>query len=389
MTSKQRMLLSMQNKKPDKVPVSPIISVMIPIKFKGGPFWQFFLDRNLKPYAYYGYHSPLVRKAYLELVKHFGMDGCDFGYIDLRDSQEGKRQFKTKVIEKKSDRITTRDYFRTPEGTLWREIIYFDDNPPWPARKYVKDIEKDLLIYLKYLLPDPNSCDDTIFQQWKKEMGDSGVTGIWVPIPGFPHLEQIVDGGIEAVIYHYYDHPKIFEKYREIFDDWLERYTKRVIAARPDCIQTGGSGTITLGSPQIFRQLGLPTLKKITRLAKEAGIPTNLHSCGKERELVKICAEETDLSCINPLEVPSAGDCDLCELKQKYGNKIALMGNINTTHMLQASPDEIKKTAKRCIDDAAEGGGFILSTGDQCGRDTPHENLLRMVEVARTYGRYS
>ncbi len=35
-----------------------------------------------------------------------------------------------------------------------------------------------------------------------------------------------------------------------------------------------------------------------------------------------------------------------------------------------------------------EGGRFILSTGDQCGRDTPDENLMAMVETARTYGRY-
>jgi len=30
----------------------------------------------------------------------------------------------------------------------------------------------------------------------------------------------------------------------------------------------------------------------------------------------------------------------------------------------------------------------ILSTGDQCGRDTPDENLAAMIETARTYGRY-
>ena len=34
------------------------------------------------------------------------------------------------------------------------------------------------------------------------------------------------------------------------------------------------------------------------------------------------------------------------------------------------------------------GGGSILSTGDQCGRDTPDENILAMVDVAGDYGRY-
>jgi uroporphyrinogen decarboxylase len=30
----------------------------------------------------------------------------------------------------------------------------------------------------------------------------------------------------------------------------------------------------------------------------------------------------------------------------------------------------------------------VLSTGDQCGRDTPDRNLFAMVEVAKTYGTY-
>ncbi|MCL6615113.1 MAG: cobalamin-binding protein [Firmicutes bacterium] len=52
------------------------------------------------------------------------------------------------------------------------------------------------------------------------------------------------------------------------------------------------------------------------------------------------------------------------------------------------TPDEVEEAAKRAMDAAAEGGGFVLSTGDQCGRDTPEENIFRLVEVARDYGRY-
>ena len=34
-----------------------------------------------------------------------------------------------------------------------------------------------------------------------------------------------------------------------------------------------------------------------------------------------------------------------------------------------------RNNLRQCIDDAGKDGGFILSTGDQCGRDTPVENL--------------
>ena len=50
--------------------------------------------------------------------------------------------------------------------------------------------------------------------------------------------------------------------------------------------------------------------------------------------------------------------------------------------------DDVVAASRRAIDDAGAGGGFVLSTGDQCGRDTPDENLRAMVETARTYGRY-
>jgi uroporphyrinogen decarboxylase len=50
--------------------------------------------------------------------------------------------------------------------------------------------------------------------------------------------------------------------------------------------------------------------------------------------------------------------------------------------------DDVVAASKKAIDDAAAGGRFILSTGDQCGRDTPDENLRAMIETARTYGEY-
>jgi len=36
----------------------------------------------------------------------------------------------------------------------------------------------------------------------------------------------------------------------------------------------------------------------------------------------------------------------------------------------------------------AQNGGFILSTGDQCGRDTPDANIREMVNVAKEFGAY-
>jgi uroporphyrinogen-III decarboxylase len=115
----------------------------------------------------------------------------------------------------------------------------------------------------------------------------------------------------------------------------------------------------------------------------------HVHSCGPETALVKMAAEETHLTVVDPLEIPPMGDWDLAELKRLYGDKIVLKGNLHTTRvMLHGTVDDVIAASKRAIDDAAAGGSFILSTGDQSGRDTPDENLRAMVEVAHTYGKY-
>ncbi len=60
-----------------------------------------------------------------------------------------------------------------------------------------------------------------------------------------------------------------------------------------DYILFGGSGTITLASPELARKYALPALSKFSRLAKDAGVPTMLHSCGKSRILAELLHEDT------------------------------------------------------------------------------------------------
>ena len=80
-----------------------------------------------------------------------------------------------------------------------------------------------------------------------------------------------------------------------------EKGLELILDARPDFLLLGASGLWTMNTPQAFRELSLPTLKRATRMAREAGVPTMLHSCGKERDLVRICAQETDLDDLDPL----------------------------------------------------------------------------------------
>jgi uroporphyrinogen decarboxylase len=141
-------------------------------------------------------------------------------------------------------------------------------------------------------------------------------------------------------------------------------------------------------SPAIYWRYNLPWLKAITQLTKEMGMISHQHTCGRSWRLIDLNYRETELDVMEPLEPLPGGDVDLAVAKQQFGDKFCLKGNINTFTTMLSSPDEVHAVARKCLEDAAAGGGYILSTGDQCGRDTPDENLYKLVEVVEKYGYY-
>ncbi len=377
MNSKERMLIAIKNGKPDMVPVAPDISCMIPCKLTKKPFWDICL-----------YNNPPLWKAYLEALKYFKFDGWFLYGMDGIVFEERHPICWNKEKRKENDRIIVNFTADTPAGALDYEMTYFRDNPPAITRKLIKDIVKDFP-KIQYLYEPPLSCNGKGLEKMRSELGESGILGVGIFYPGFSEWTSYFEGSLESVTYAYTDHKdKLCELY-ELQHKRMIKMLEMILELKPDFILTGSSGTISLSSPSLFREFGLKTLKGITSLAKEADIPTMLHSCGKERVLVEICANETDLNCINPLEIPLMGDCNLAEIKKTFGKRLALMGNLHTTGvMLKGTPADVEQAAKKAIDDAGEGGGFILSTGDQCGMNTPEENIFKMIKVARTYGRY-
>jgi uroporphyrinogen decarboxylase len=76
------------------------------------------------------------------------------------------------------------------------------------------------------------------------------------------------------------------------------------------------------------------------------------------------------------------GDCILADMKSRFGGRLVLKGNLHTTEvMLKGSAEDVIRASRKAIADASTGGGFILSTADQCGRDTPDENIQAMLEA--------
>ena len=376
MTSRERMIVAMTGGQPDRVPVAPDMSNMIPCRLTGRPFWD----------VYY-FREPPLWKAYIDAVHYFGIDGW-FTYGDMQYQWSGDRYEAIEDMRKTAERWVVRRRGRVDGQRYAGETTYYVADPPTETGKPVADIERDWPL-VEALLTPPVGYNPSLLRQQRAALGEDGAFGVGVGYPGFQSWFGLFQGGITDLSLWYYDKHDWIERLREVQERRVLAEMAMILKEKPDFVLLGGSGTITLQSPTLARELSLPTIAKLTRMASEAGVPTMLHSCGHERELVRWCAEETDLDCINPLEVPPMGDCDLADIKRRYGDRIALMGNLHTTEvMLCGTSEDVRRASRRAIDDAAAGGGFILSTGDQCGRDTPDENIRAMVEVARSYGRY-
>jgi len=376
LNSRQRMLTAMTGGVPDRVPASPDTNWMIPARLVGGPFWN----------VYY-YNNPPIWKAYNNCVRHFGIDGFSHhGVYDLPPHPGS--EWKKEVVEKTEQRLIVQTTMKCPAGELTQEETFLYDEPPTPTKKFVTDFaaQYECLEYLFF--GDVNNISFETYRKIQRYMGDAGVVGLCVLLPTL--LTQWRQP-VEAAFYDYYDHHDLLASFIERWTEHLIKIGRAIIEQdiRPDFVFFPNSGMITMQSVEIMKEFTAPALKVLTRMFKEAGIVTSLHCCGKERALVELAAKETDLDCIDPLEVPPMGDCNLREIKEKFGKKLALKGNLHTTEvMLQMDSAGVEREAKKCLDDAMEGGGFILSTGDQCGRDTPEENIFKLVEVCEKFGVY-
>lgn len=377
MTSKERMLAAIRRQIPDRVPVTPDFSNMIPCRLTGKPFWEIYRNNN-----------PDLYTAYLNAVAYFGIDGWCQTYDAVNFRRRIHIEPDRRIISRDGERIVERFRYATSKGDLFEEVTYYKADPPTKTAKMVKDMEKDFP-KIKELYSDITGYDPGLTEDYRKACGDRGIFCLGLTYPGMQYWNEYFEGNVTAAIYAYADYPELFEEWASLAEREAMQKAAIYLDLKPDVLMLGGSGTLTLASPDLVRRFALPTIKKITKMAQEAGIPTMLHSCGKSLAFLEMLAGETELNCINPLEEAPMGDCDLKEVKRKFGSKLALMGNLKTTDvMLYGTAAAVACASQKAIDDAGAGGGFILSTGDQCGRDTPDENIFAMVAVAKSYGKY-
>jgi len=141
-----------------------------------------------------------------------------------------------------------------------------------------------------------------------------------------------------------------------------------------------------LANPKIFEEIFFPELRRQVEAAHKAGIKYVKHTDGDIRKLLPGLVNIARVDGVHSLD-PSAG-VDIGEVKEKYGDKIFLMGNIAVDHLALKSIPEIVEETKDCLRKAAPGGGFMLCSSNSWYTHCKIENCLAMVRTGHKYGKY-
>jgi uroporphyrinogen decarboxylase len=133
--------------------------------------------------------------------------------------------------------------------------------------------------------------------------------------------------------------------------------------------------------PAVFREMVLPRLKRLTDRCHELGLKFLFRSDGN---LWSIADDLFVASGVDGYgEIDHDAGMTLERLKPLYGDRLCFWGNVPTgSLMVRGTAGQVRDFARRLIDVAAPGGGFILGSSNSIVPNTPPENVLALFQAA-------
>ncbi|GAB4116498.1 MAG: hypothetical protein Kow00103_12240 [Candidatus Caldatribacteriota bacterium] len=140
-------------------------------------------------------------------------------------------------------------------------------------------------------------------------------------------------------------------------------------------------------SPNLWREVVSPHIKVVCEELHHycPEVKIYCHICGNILPIIEDLVN-TGLDCLGPLD--PLGNFSPAQVREIVGNRVSLMGGVNTLSFINCSTNEIMEEARKCIVQAGQEGGYILSSGCVIPRLAKIENLMTLHKTVMTYGRY-
>jgi len=195
-------------------------------------------------------------------------------------------------------------------------------------------------------------------------------------------------GSMEKLLYYYMKNPAFVKDLSRVATDYILEVMDAAFEAGADIIAMDGDlafSQTTLMSPAQYEEYILPYQKEINEHVHSKGKLIFKHSDGNMWPIMDGIVE-AGYDGFHPLQPQCM---DIGDFKQRYGDHLCMLGNIDCTYLLPfGSEEEVEQTVKETIAVAAPGGGFIISSSNSIHPGCKPENYIAMVKAARKYGEY-
>ncbi|MHA1526425.1 MAG: uroporphyrinogen decarboxylase family protein [Promethearchaeota archaeon] len=193
---------------------------------------------------------------------------------------------------------------------------------------------------------------------------------------------------ITRVAYYMRKNPQFIHEVMSEFNKVNLEIIKRLAEAGVDIafyLDDLGLKGRSIFSIEHFKEFILPYYKQLYQACKKNGMFVIQHSCGYIDKLLPFMVD-AGLNGIQTLE-PAAG-VDLAHLKETLGDKVAFLGGMDCSNILNfGTPKDVYEEVKRCIKAAGHGGGYFAGPSHNI-LNAPWENILAFRAAIEKYRKY-
>jgi len=309
---------------------------------------------------------PIDPDEYIEIVKKIGQDfiGINFyGFPYLPNDGNGNP---VPLQELSEDRIVTGPFVDGCKSKKDLEKLYVGP-------------EKTLDLHINILKP--------YWQKYIKAVRNTpiglfGITGML-----FQTIYQYTLG-FENFMYLIYDDLPFINYLLDISTEYHRSLVEFLCNYPLDVLYIGDDVAFRNGlmiKPDLFLKLWTSRMEKVIEPAKQKGIPIIFHSDGTLYELIPTLID-MGFKCLNPIEPYGM---NIYEVKKKWGNKIALMGNMDIAGVLAfGTVKDVVVDTKKHLEKLMPGGRYIAASSHSITRAIPPENFMAMIKTVQDYGKY-
>jgi uroporphyrinogen decarboxylase len=340
---------------------------------------------------------PHIELAYNEssiigIAKHFTDDLPEVGYFQKMEIADKLKLFDALILfieELDVDGVVVR---------LFSEVKFIDDlkfvddwgvtfklDPSGEALVMggpIKD-ERDLKGYKP---PTPKETDIIALSYCVQKLRGERATIMSVRCPF--RLSWNLLGGMDKLLIAFRRTPDLVHQLMRIGTDFIKQEIELSVKMGADIISLDGdlaydSGTFM--APKLFEEFIHPMYLEIVKYAHDQGVQIFKHSDGDVWEIIDYWLE-SGFDGIHPFQPQCM---DIGEAKEKIGDKVCLMGNIDCIRTLvSGTVEEVEEEVKQTIEIAAPKGGYILCSSNTIHPGVKPENYIAMVKALHKYGVY-